>query len=144
MLQLIIYNIVCLCLISEKKTTHPTQHHHIRRSDWFFFICLPAALTMTHHHLHYSIPLLPTFFTLPLPKLQHRTNRSIIAFFSSIIVILFLNFIIVVPSHITLKMLQPSLSSLGSNSHPHRKLITTVYAPMKYCICSLSRITYHR
>lgn len=144
MLQLIFYNIVCLCLISERKTTRPTQRHHIRRSDWFFFICLPAALTMTHHHLHYSIPLLPTFFYSTVTQTATQDHGSIIAFFSSIIAILFLIFIIVVPSHITVKMLQLSLSSLGSNSHPHHKLITTVYAHMKYCICSLSRITYHR
>lgn len=34
-----------MCLITERKMTPQTQHHHIRRSDGLF-ICLPAALTM--------------------------------------------------------------------------------------------------
>lgn len=67
--------------------------------------------------------------------------RSIIAFFSSIIVILFLIFIINAPFHITVKKLQLSLSSLGRAIAVHKLMITTAH--MKHCICSLSsNVTY--
>lgn len=140
MLQLI-FLILFVCLISERKMTQPTQHHHIRRSDGFFFMCLPAALTMTHHHLHLSIPLLPHFFNSTFTQTATQDHRSIIAFFCSIIVILFLIFIITCSiSHNSKDSTAEFVFFRKSNNHPHayhKLMITTVYAHMKLYLQSI-------